>query len=327
MAEVYIICGDDYFRKIEIDKVKSQYDFSIKSDYPDKEGLFRDLFFESVFDSGRKAVVVRGLDMKKWASDLILRFSKSSSNDCLIVSEGDPKKAKAFAKKIDGVQLVELSKANKPNDGVKFSIDRAKDFGFTLNRDGAKLLVDLCGLDYAMLSTEIDKLSDIFPGEDIGEREVYFCINRLSGNSDFLSLYVSIMTGDTSESIRHAHNMKDEMTLDAVLGSIIKILHATIIISLFDGDKDRAFDFSTAKREEAKTSFSSIGGVKKSKDPAPTKFLYNVSDKVQKRILCKRKVLALYENAYNSLVNSRVKQNENLALAQLDKIICLMCRR
>ena len=59
----------------------------------------------------------------------------------------------------------------------------------------------------------------------------------------------------------------------------------------------------------------------------PSSFLYKVGAQIARSISCKEQALALYSSCCDQFASNRITPNESLALAQLDKAICLMCRR
>lgn len=341
VAKIRIICGDLFYRRKDRLELLSSVEPKtnvVELNCPSADELAKELLIHPLFSSD-KLIWVSNLESDKEVEALFEKLGKLNIVDApwrMVIEEDDIRKGKGYAGRLnkilpDGmVELKSHSRCSKPTEGCDFVLGEMSSFGLKMDKEAAKLLVDLCGCDYSMIAGEMRKLAILSDDRVLGASDVVSVISQMGDTENFLNLYLTILYGDSAAAIGHARSIIEETGPESVFACIMKLIEAAVIVSHV-GDKDKGLDFAKRKRSTIqRVTLNRFLWRVDSKDDGgkpPSPFLYKVAEKVSNRLESQKSALALYRRCYDAFVNFRTTSNSSLASAQVDEIIVTMCRR
>jgi DNA polymerase III delta subunit len=298
-VKIRVVCGDPFYRQKDKSQLMSSVDPGtrvVELNCPSADELAKELLIQPLFSSN-KFIWVSNLDSDKEVEALFEKLGKLNIIDApwqLVIEEDDIRKGKGYAGRLSKILpegMVELrshSRCSKPTEGYDFVLEEMiPSSGVKIDKEAAKLLVELCGCDYSMIAGEVQKLAILSDGRILGVNDITSVISQMGETENFLNLYVTIMCGDSSAAVGHARSIIEATGPESVFACIMKLVEAAVIVSHI-GDKDKGLDFAKRKRPTMQrvtlNRFLWSGSSKEDGGKPPTPFLYKVADKVSNRL-------------------------------------------
>lgn len=329
--KIFLIFGDYFFRKEKkkeiLSSIQGKYSVS-EIEEADDEVIFKFLVAPSLFDE-IKVLVTEKVIVNKKTEPLLKRVS--SSGNILIVEGNEASDGESFFNKIKGfcpAVVISCESPKKKKDVEKFIKERCDREGILIQKDAISLLAEYCGNNYSIVYEEINKLNIVVSPNVIGVKEIKQFVVSIGEKKSVLDLYVSFMTGDTSECISNSRKIIAENSPEEVFSCIMKITELCLLLSCYNGNKNNLVNYFKKERKlENMGILRSRYSETVEKQKAPSDFMIRVSQKIYERIKSEKRIRSLFVRAYNYFSEYRFEANNELASSHIDEIMCALCRR
>lgn len=328
-----IVGGDPFYRKKIREELLSSLP-NLRSEVylssPSSEDLARECFSNSLFNTF-KLVRVDGFSYKKDMETFFDRFlSIENAPSFLIIEEPDVEKALSLEKKFKpGSKFKILSlQEMKPKEKAKFVQKHSSECGLTIiDLEAAETLLNLCDGNLSIVHEEIAKLKLLF-GNAVTGRQIIEVVTPISNQKDAIQFYVSLMTGDSVNSVSIARQISFDEGYEIILGCLVRISYLVLLLHHVNGNDKTLSDFLKKKRTSMslKWSLGDAEDVSKS-GPPPSPFVMRVAKKLYDRVDSRSFWSKLFTQCYDSYLEYRLTANENKASADMEKVICVISRR
>lgn len=333
---IVVVGGDPFYRKsVKSDLVASASKSSVRISLssPSTEEMARECLSNSLFGSF-KIVTIDGFVYKKDMDDFFTRFlTLDNSNILVIIDEPDCAKAIALEKKIstlgfrDKIDFRYLSDDMKPKERVRFIQNHASEEGLALSSEAAETLLDLCGSNLSVAHEEIMKLKLVTDSE-ITKKHVLYYVSSVGDYKDSIQFYISLMAGNGAQSLSIARRISFDEGAEVILGCLVRLSYLVLLLNCVNGNDKALMDFLKKKRSSLDIKWtlnSEEYSISKIND-IPSQFVMRVAKKLYDRVDGRSFWSKLFAQCYENYLEYRVTANDNIASADMEKIICIISR-
>jgi len=258
LLPIYYLFGDDSFtingavkaiEKKVAPLVESDFDFeTLTISKESSVSQFVDLAYSFPFGTGKKLIIVKGLEILKEKKNFAAYVNDPSEFTILVISH--------FSKKVNlnhepfkslyAKGYIFEARELKGGELFDWLRRKAKLEEIELSSDAAQVLIEMVGENKAILEMQLKKLSSYSTENEVITPEVIRKLAEITKEYSIFDLQSSLGNGDKGTSIKIAYNLLDSRTdMVFIISMLTKFI--TTLSQILEVKSKRMSDFDAAK--------------------------------------------------------------------------------